>query len=376
MSKIGHEALRLLDDLPGGQLNETNFGLQEQTWGVFFTAAGLNFINDATTTDVPTGSVQVDREAFASIFRLLSPDYRPLLRNLNSALAAWQKIRSEFARKGLQDRVRVWKLLTHVEHDPLVNIEVFIDAVDNYCQILKGMNHPVPDSEQVNILIGQLDASMTEATTALLTRDPIPTLDNVKDYLRIYSRAHSSSDSHPFPIKEEPKDEVLMANAARPGRFSRGTSGFNSDAAPSGGSVPPASNSNFSRGKGFRWCAAVHNDQCRRCGREGHIADRCVADMPQDIKDWVLNGPPRVRSAPAPYSAEASSAVQFANSVSVAGAQDISDDDGSDYSAANSADISDPEERAEFQRVAAAWKADTALAIAEGRPLPSVTKTY
>ena len=43
--------------------------------------------------------------------------------------------------------------------------------------------------------------------------------------------------------------------------------------------------------KGNRWCDPMNENHCHRCGRIGHIAARCVYDMPDDIKSWVLDRP-------------------------------------------------------------------------------------
>jgi len=37
-------------------------------------------------------------------------------------------------------------------------------------------------------------------------------------------------------------------------------------------------------------------NHCHRCGRSGHIAARCIYDMPQHIKDWVMHNSPRERA--------------------------------------------------------------------------------
>ena len=44
--------------------------------------------------------------------------------------------------------------------------------------------------------------------------------------------------------------------------------------------------------KGYRWCDPLNEGHCHRCGRSGHIAARCIHDMPQHVKEWVMNGPP------------------------------------------------------------------------------------
>ncbi|KAJ7115022.1 hypothetical protein C8R44DRAFT_795181, partial [Mycena epipterygia] len=55
-----------------------------------------------------------------------------------------------------------------------------------------------------------------------------------------------------------------------------------------GGSGVPHGDQN-SDDKGYHWCDPTNKNHCHCCGRSGHIAARCIHDMPQHIKDWVMN---------------------------------------------------------------------------------------
>ena len=65
---------------------------------------------------------------------------------------------------------------------------------------------------------------------------------------------------------------------------------------------------------GFRWCDPSNEGHYHRCGRAGHIAARCIYNMPQHVKDWVL-GASSFRSQSAnqveSFSEQASSASHF-----------------------------------------------------------------
>ena len=44
--------------------------------------------------------------------------------------------------------------------------------------------------------------------------------------------------------------------------------------------------------KGNRWCNPTNEGHCHWCGRMGHIVSRCIHDMPQQVKDWIMGGAP------------------------------------------------------------------------------------
>lgn len=43
-----------------------------------------------------------------------------------------------------------------------------------------------------------------------------------------------------------------------------------------------------SRSGGFDWLNTKERDVCHRCGRPGHRSSRCMADMPQWVKDKIM----------------------------------------------------------------------------------------
>ncbi|KAJ7102797.1 hypothetical protein C8R44DRAFT_808560 [Mycena epipterygia] len=71
----------------------------------------------------------------------------------------------------------------------------------------------------------------------------------------------------------------------------------------SGGSGGAPHGDQNSDDKGYHWCDPTNENHCHRCGRSGHIAARCIHNMPQHIKDWVMNNSSRERSHAAAESA-------------------------------------------------------------------------
>ncbi|KAJ7884753.1 hypothetical protein B0H14DRAFT_2434650, partial [Mycena olivaceomarginata] len=157
-------------------------------------------------------------------------------------------------------------------------MDVYISGVLGARQVLTNLGCKVEDGETVDTLLMNLHESYSNARGSILTQKDEPNLDTVKALLL-------KAQPNNF-LPGQSADPVALALAARtfPTR-DRGHSG----GAPSGGSLEDL--------KGFHWCSATAHDQCRRCGRTGHISDRCVYDMPQHIKDWVIVGPPKAGQA-------------------------------------------------------------------------------
>ncbi|KAJ7815851.1 hypothetical protein B0H13DRAFT_2461105 [Mycena leptocephala] len=133
------------------------------------------------------------------------------------------------------------------------------------------------ESEIADTLLMNLDDSLA-STCTILTAEKEPTFLAIKSQIR---NAGPSVPLKPVKKEEDDNDDIpnsLSAHAARTqskGSRTRAPRAFGT----SGSSK-------------FHWCSATSNDQCRRCGVSGHISDRCIHDMPSDVKDWVLAGPP------------------------------------------------------------------------------------
>jgi len=129
-----------------------------------------------------------------------------------------------------------------------------------------------------------LHPSWITVRTTILASAKEPSFDELVSILIASSPASVVASDVTVKTEEEEPDLTLAMAARSGGRFV-GSGGSYSGRGSSGA---PHSDEN-----GFRWCSPTGNDQCRRCGRVGHISDRCIFDMPPHIKDWVTSGPPR-----------------------------------------------------------------------------------
>ncbi|KAJ3858141.1 hypothetical protein EV359DRAFT_88195 [Lentinula novae-zelandiae] len=243
---------------------------------MFLTGIGANYVRECAA-EVPTtpDKSALDAELVLVMFTRVHPDYRHHLRGIKSGLVMWKEIRKFCVSSTLHSQILAWRQFTHVHHDIDRPIGVYLDSIDKAVRALEGFGYRPSDQFHMYTLLANLDPAFHRVRNEVYSTSPVPTLTVVKT--KISSECTGTGDGEDdFPVKTE------GANAARSGPY---TSSY-TPRAQAGGSF----RSDDTR---FRWCSPVHNDQCRRCGKSGHVADRCVYDMPQHVKDWVIAGAPK-----------------------------------------------------------------------------------
>lgn len=257
-------------------ITPANYGQTSKVWHMFFTAVGANYIrnNDA---DVPNNCTALDGELAFIIFTRVHADYQHHLDGFSSGLACWKKV-SEFCVKStLTTMVVAWQEFTSLSHDTDRPIGVYLAKSDELVATLNKLGHCPADGQIMFNLLAHLDPIFSSVRKGILNINPTPDLASVKATLA----AECGDPTNPDPVTVKSEG----AYAARSGSYT-----------PSYPSRARAGGNNTRSGdtdRRFRWCSAVHPDQCRRCGISGHISDRCIFDMPQPVRDWVMSGPPK-----------------------------------------------------------------------------------
>jgi hypothetical protein len=131
---------------------------------------------------------------------------------------------------------------------------------------MEALGCKIEDIEFKDVLLMHLDESFHAARISILTQSVEPSLDDIKRILT------SSTSANNVTIKIEPQDTALAARS----RFSR------FDKSTRSGRDPLVDD------KGYRWCD-INSDGCYRCGKTGHVASRCMYNMPQHVKDYIMN---------------------------------------------------------------------------------------
>ena len=202
------------------------------------------------------------------LFMAIEEDFQYLVEDEETASAAWTKLKEHFQRSTLGARMVARKEFYDVTHDPSQPISHYVQSVLAAKSKLVSLGCTITDTEVMDVLLMRLDSSYHPVRITILSQKSEPKLEDVKAILT------ASSASDDVIIKNEPVEEVLAA--ARVDRSKK---------------VSQVDD------RGSRWCDTDRDGVCHRCGRPGHIAARCMYNMPQSIKDWILTS-----RAPSPSS--------------------------------------------------------------------------
>ena len=205
----------------------------------------------------------MDKKLTAFLFMAVDPEYQFLVDDQRTASGMFAKLKEHFERTSMASRINACLALYSITHDTSLPITAYFHALDSAKSELKSLGVDVPDTEFKDVLLMRLDPSYDNIRVALLARETEPTLPTIKDVL-----LSSPSTS----IKSE---EAFAAHTHR----SRDPDPVDK--------------------QGFRWCDPTATGVCHRCGRQGHPAARCMFNMPQSVKDWLMARPLRRTSSPA-----------------------------------------------------------------------------
>ncbi|KAF7333941.1 hypothetical protein MSAN_02396000 [Mycena sanguinolenta] len=298
--------LAKLDDL-----TEDSWGSWSKTMVMFFRGCGAPYIANAAAA-VPDGKADIDSELVWTIYSHVHADYQGLIEEEKSGLAAWKILKAHFEKSSMSRRLKARSDFYRTEHEPSLPIDVYIGKVTSARKALKGLGCEPGEVETADILLLNLHPSWATVRTTITSNKDEQKLEDIISIL---------NGSTVDPVKQEISD---LAMAAQNGSF--GSGGRRGGGA--GGAGPrnvvmevsvaaaaiPIEAVQVLRAvmrmeavlalrvvplrttKGFHWCDPTNENHCHRCGRSGHIAARCIHDMPQHIKDWVMNSSPCERA--------------------------------------------------------------------------------
>jgi hypothetical protein len=157
-----------------------------------------------------------------------------------------------------------------LSHDPAVGVIPFTNQVLAVVRQLESIKRkPQVDEITDKLLIG-LDPSFAAVRTNLALRIPEPSIKEITAALKEFEENETLRPLYSAPTDSVIKEESLLY-ANKSGRHGSG-GGFKT------------------KFEDFDWGNQKKRDGvCFRCGRSGHVAQNCVADMPADMKERILN---------------------------------------------------------------------------------------
>ncbi|KAJ7431256.1 hypothetical protein B0H11DRAFT_863611 [Mycena galericulata] len=157
---------------------------------------------------------------------------------------------------------------------------------------LAAIGHEVEDLEIIDSIIMHLDPTWGIMHSILLVRETDPNLQELTGLLKEFEK-------DPNRFKSPGVEEVMHSKSKKKGskggkRSSRKDSeekrSSRRDSEESGTESDSGSDS-------FDWLNTKgRDDVCHRCGRPGHRSSRCMANMPQHVKDKIMERASRARA--------------------------------------------------------------------------------
>ncbi|KAF7340496.1 hypothetical protein MSAN_02121000 [Mycena sanguinolenta] len=213
-----------------------------------------------------------NERAYSMIYFLLGADYRSIIADVSTGVEAWKLLKDEYQKDSSALRLALRNQLYSIRHDPKQPISVYIEAIRTVACQLKAIGHEVKPEDLADIILLRLHPSFSSIRSTLSNVTPFPKLDDLISAIKAYELQETLSSSVEQTIKKEEEEEVMKEKEDHAMLTREGRKGV--------------------KGK-FDWGNSKDKEGvCHRCGLSGHIARRCVADMPDDVKAKILTSRP------------------------------------------------------------------------------------
>ncbi|KAF7371968.1 hypothetical protein MVEN_00054800 [Mycena venus] len=203
------------------------------------------------------------------IYFLIGADYHSIIADVSTGVEAWKILKDRYQKDSSALRLALHNELYSIRHDPKHPVSVYTVAVCSVARQLKAIGHAVKDDDLADLILLCLHPSFSSIRSALSNTTPFPKLDALISAIKAHEMQEKLSDSVAQSIKKEDDDEedecsrAMEAITAHGGR--RGAKGE------------------------FDWGNSKEKEGVsHRCGRSGHVARRCIADMPDEVKAKYL----------------------------------------------------------------------------------------
>src|SRR5882762_1385617 len=236
-------------------------------------------IDPVEAAPTSTANLKCNQKAYTHIWFLVEPNCRDSIVDIKSGRDAWAALKAEHEKDTPSTRMNLRQRFYALSHDPVVGVMPFVNDVLTVVHQLESINRkPTKDEITDKLLIG-LHSSFAAVRTNLSLRTPEPSIKEITAALKEFEDNETLRPSFSAPIDSVIKEESLLY-AQKGGRHGSG----------GGGSRPKFDDFDWGNSKG-------RDGVCFRCGRTGHVAGKCVADMPADVKECIFNHQAHISTA-------------------------------------------------------------------------------
>ena len=227
----------------------------------------------------------MNRKAYSFLYFLIEPNHQSIIIELTSGTAAWSALKAEYEKDSCASRLSLRQQFYNVKHDPTQPVSVFINEVQSIARQLTAISRPPGNDEVEDIILLRLDTSFEAIRSSLITRATSPSLTEIISAIKqfeINQRASQGSSLSP-PIKTEVNEAMATFHKGPHQKSHSGPTIIPKSDTSIYGPVPYTNHE-------FDWGNTKNTPgACFRCGIPGHVAAKCVHDMPSAIKFKIVS---------------------------------------------------------------------------------------
>jgi gag-polypeptide of LTR copia-type len=223
-----------------------------------------------------------NKRAVTYMWSRIEPEWQHLVLGETHGSIAFVKLKKQFKASNFSRRVALRKAFYGVTHNTSQPIEIYIRSVVNAKSQLEAIGIKVDDDALKDVVLMNLDESFSGIRTSLLTQLTEPSFDTICSVLS--SSTHMVHSDIPTKLEDYAMAAKFKRSGGRKDRRSPGRG-------DSSGNWRDHSEGGIKDEKGYRWCDTTNDHHCHCCGHTGHNAAHCTAEMPPEIKAWVLGSP-------------------------------------------------------------------------------------
>ena len=209
---------------------------------------------------------------YALIYLLVSSDEHHVIAQASIGSDVWPFLKAKFEKDVASNCLNLRNNFYNVTHDPSKPATKFINTIQFISHQLAIIKHPLHATEIIDMILLCLHESFSPVCSTLITCKEEPTLTEIITAVKEHE-AHMAM-TNCLPKRTSGSNEIGSENIYFAGRQQK-----------QGGVQRSASKAEVDWGN-----SKGKDGVCFCCGCPGHVAAKCIAEMPQEVKDHIISG--------------------------------------------------------------------------------------